>query len=308
MSITIFHNRSHVEAFRQNVHGCDQLRIDGAEEIEILSLGEEALHEAERHRVILAIVQSRPVATIAELCNVTGASEATIRRDIAAMHVEGKLRRLRGGAEAISPPEQGGLAGRPYIVNKTLNIAQKRAIARAAASLCQDGEPIIVNAGTTTYQMVEHLASRRLSVFTNSFPIAEHLLHNSSNSVVIPGGMVYREQNIILSPFGGAVAGHFYARKMFMGCQGIGRLGIMEADPMVIQSELALIGQADELIILADSSKFSRRSSLILCGLDRVTTVITDAGVRDEDRQMLEDAGVGLIVAEAAAAISHSAA
>jgi DeoR family ulaG and ulaABCDEF operon transcriptional repressor len=266
------------------------------------------LHETERHRVILATVQSRPVATVAELCDVTGSSEATIRRDIGALHIQGRLRRLRGGAEAVNPPEQGGLIGRPFSVNETLNINQKRAIARVAAEMCKDGEPIIINGGTTTHQMVDHLVGRRLSVFTNSFAIAEHLIHHSRNNVVIPGGTIYREQNVILSPFGGVVAGHFYARKMFMGCQGIARHGLMEADPMVVQSELALIGQADELIILADASKFTRRSSLILCGLDRVTTIITDRGIRDEDRQMLESAGVGLIVADEAAETTQSVA
>jgi DeoR family ulaG and ulaABCDEF operon transcriptional repressor len=138
-----------------------------------------------------------------------------------------------------------------------------------------------------------------MSVFTNSFAIAEHLLHHSRNTVVIPGGTVYREQNVILSPFGGVVASHFYAKRMFIGCQALGRLGLMEADPMVIQSELTLIDQAEELIVLADSSKFSGRSSLILCGLDRIATVITDGGIRDEDRAMLEAAGADLIVADA---------
>lgn len=256
------------------------------------------MHETERHRVILAAVQARPVATVADLVEITGTSEATIRRDIAALHIQGQLRRVRGGAEAVNPPEQSALIGRPFSVNESINISAKRAIARAAADLCRDGESIIINGGTTTYQMVPHLAARRLSVFTNSFAIAEYLIHNSRNSVVIPGGTVYREQNVILSPFGGVVASHFYARKMFMGCQGLNAHGLMEADPMVVQSELALIGQADELIVLADSSKFKAKSSLILCELDRITTVVTDGGIRDEDRQMLETAGVGLIVAE----------
>ncbi|MCW5720204.1 MAG: DeoR/GlpR transcriptional regulator [Devosia sp.] len=259
------------------------------------------MHETERHRIILAAAQSRPVVTVTELCEVTGSSEATIRRDIAALDVQGKLRRVRGGAEALTPPEQSGLIGRPFSVNEALNIAQKRAIARAAADMCRDGEPIIINGGTTTYQMVHHLTNKRVSVFTNSFIIAEYLIHNSRNPVVIPGGTVYREQNVILSPFGGVVASHFYAKRMFIGCQGIGPHGLMEADPMVVQSELALIGQADELIVLADSTKFSGRSSLILCGLDRIAAVITDSGIRDEDRQMLETAGVRLIVADATA-------
>lgn len=260
--------------------------------------GEIDLHETERHRVILSAVQSRPMATVADLCEVTDASEATIRRDIAALHVQGKLRRVRGGAEAINPPSQGGLVGRPFSVNETININQKRAIARLAADMCGDGEPIIINGGTTTYQMVHYLTTKRLNVFTNSFAIAEFLIHNSRNSVVIPGGTIYREQNVILSPFGGVVASHFHAKRMFIGCQGIGAHGLMEADPMVVQSELALIDQAEELVLLADSSKFSGRSSLILCGLDRIAAVITDSGIRDEDRQMLETAGVRLLVAE----------
>ena len=259
------------------------------------------MHETERHRVILAALGARSFVTVAELCDVTNSSEATIRRDIAALHVRGDLRRVRGGAEAINPPEQSALVGRPFAVNETINIAQKRAIAREAAQLCREGEPIIINGGTTTYQMVHHLNGKRLSVFTNSFAIAEYLIHNSRSSVVIPGGTVYREQNVILSPFGGVVASHFYAKRMFIGCQGLGQVGLMEADPMVVQSELALIGQADELIVLADSSKFSGRSSLILCGLDRISAVITDSGIRDEDRQMLETAGVRLIVAETTA-------
>jgi DeoR family ulaG and ulaABCDEF operon transcriptional repressor len=261
--------------------------------------GREILHETERHRVILAAVQARPVATISDLVDMTGTSEATIRRDISALDVQGRLRRVRGGAEALNPPEQGGLVGRPFAVNETINIEAKRAIAKVAAEMCHDGEPIILNGGTTTYQMVHYLTQKRMSVFTNSFAIAEHLLHNSRNSVVIPGGTVYREQNVILSPFGGVVAGHFYAKRMFIGCQGLGKAGLMEADPMVVQSELALINQAEELIVLADSSKFTGRSSLILCGLDRIATVITDGGIREEDRAMLEKAGVNLVVADA---------
>ena len=101
---------------------------------------------------------------------------------------------------------------------------------------------------------------------------------------------------------------NFYARKMFIGAAGLGPRGLMEADPLLIQAELKLISQADELVVLADSSKFSARSSLVLCGLDRITTVITDRGIRDEDRQMLETAGVGLIVAEAVAERGKTAA
>jgi DeoR family transcriptional regulator, ulaG and ulaABCDEF operon transcriptional repressor len=260
------------------------------------------MHESERHRIILSAVQDRPLVTVGDLVSLTGASEATIRRDIATLHVQKKLRRVRGGAESLAPPQFVGLAGRPFSVNEGMHIAQKRAIARAAVELCEDGDPIIINGGTTTFQMVHPLSARRMQVFTNSFAIAEHLLKHSKNTVLLPGGTIYREQNIILSPFDNDVARNFYARRMFMGAQGLGALGLMEADPLLIQAEQKLIGQADELVVLVDSSKFARRSSLILCPLARIHTVITDEGISDREARMLEASDIRLIVAPVGAA------
>ncbi len=259
------------------------------------------MHEKERHRIILAAVRARPVASVADLVDIIGVSEATIRRDIAALDEKGALKRVRGGAEALDPPSQNALIGRPFSVSESLNLSAKRAIARTAAALCSDGDQIIINGGTTTFQMVPHLASSRLTVFTNSFPIAEYLVHNSHSSVVIPGGTIYREQQIVISPFGGVVGSHFYAQRMFLGCHGLSALGVMEADPLVVQSELALMGQAEEVIVLADSSKFRARTSLILCTLDKVSTIITDAGLDAADRAMLNDAGVNLVIADVSA-------
>lgn len=259
------------------------------------------MHEKERHRIILSAVQDRPVVTVLDVCNLTGASEATVRRDIATLHMQKKLRRVRGGAEAITPPQFVGLAGRPFSVNETMRIKEKQAIARAAVDLCEDGDSIIINGGTTTFQMVHPLASRRMQVFTNSFPIAEHLLKHSKNTIMLSGGTIYREQNIILSPFDNDVTRNFYAKRMFMGVQGLGPLGLMEADPLLIQAEQKLIGQADELVVLADSSKFENRSSLVLCPLARITTVITDGMVSDKAASMLEAAEVNLIVVQSGA-------
>jgi len=94
--------------------------------------------------MILSAVHDRPVVKVSELCEITGASEATIRRDIAALHSEQKLTRVHGGVEAINPAGRGGLAGQTYAVNETRNAAEKRAIARAAVEMCDDGEPIII--------------------------------------------------------------------------------------------------------------------------------------------------------------------
>jgi DeoR family ulaG and ulaABCDEF operon transcriptional repressor len=136
-----------------------------------------------------------------------------------------------------------------------------------------------------------------MQILTNSFPIAEHLLRNSKNTITVPGGAIYREQNIILSPFDNDVTRNFYARRMFTSAKGISPIGVMEGDPLLIQAEQKLLNQAEELVLLADSSKFASRSSLILCPLERVHTVITDDGISPRDAKFVEQSGIRLIVA-----------
>ena len=262
------------------------------------------MHEAERHRMILSAVRSRPVLTVAEAMSLTGASEATARRDIATLDTQQKLRRVRGGAEALAPPAPGyagageTLAGRSWEISAGLNRAEKQIIARAAVDLCADGEAIIINGGTTTFQMVHPLAGRQLQVFTNSFPIADHLLHQSRNTVMLPAGTIYRAQQIILSPFDSDGSRNFRARRMFMGAEGIGPMGIGEADPLLARAEEKLIGQADELVVLADATKFDRTPSLIVRPLDAVSVLITDDRISDASARTVEAAGVRLIVVD----------
>ena len=252
------------------------------------------MHERERHRIILSALQERAVVTVQDVMEYTSASEATVRRDIAALADEGRLRKVRGGAEAIQPA--GILSARSFRQSQSVNLAQKRAIARRAVELCHDGEAIIINGGTTTFQMVHYLTGHRLQVLTNSFPISEHLLKHSRCTVMVPAGTIYREQSIILSPFENDGTVHFYAKRMFMGAQGVSPLGIMESDALIIQSEQRLMRQAEELVLLVDSSKFQNRSSLVLCPLERATTIITDDGITEAAQRMVEDAGITLLI------------
>ncbi len=257
--------------------------------------------ERQRHREILRALAEHNVLTIKQMTELLGVSEATVRRDVRQLAANEQLRKIRGGAEAVPATDTQGLAGRPFEVSRMLNVERKRAIAKAAAGLCRDGESIIINGGTTTYMMVEFLASRRLQILTNSFSIAETLNHTSANRIILPGGEIYRKQQIVLSPFDTDVVQNHYASKMFMGAQGLGIQGLMEVDPLLIQAEKKLIGQADRLIVMVDSSKFQRRGSLILCPLDRIDMVITDGSVKDEHATMLTEAGIEVLVAESLA-------
>lgn len=256
------------------------------------------MHERERHRIILETLQMRPVATVQEFVDATGGSEATIRRDLAALATQGRLRKLRGGAEALHPPTLVNFQTHRGASSATPHSLEKRAIGCRAVEMCREGDAIIINGGSTTFQMVHAMGSLRLQVLTNSFSIADHLLRHSKCTVFVPFGSIYREQNIILSPFAEDGTAHFRARRMFMGARGLSQLGIMEEDALTISSEQRLMRQADELVVLVDATKFAAQSSMILAPLNRATCIVTDHRITASNRQMIEDAGVQLVIAD----------
>ncbi|QRX82605.1 DeoR/GlpR family DNA-binding transcription regulator [Glaciimonas sp. PAMC28666] len=249
-----------------------------------------------RRKGLLKLLAEHNAASVEQLVDWLNSSPATVRRDIVWLAERNLLTRTRGGAEDLPQKKRTfALSGETFQNNLERYSAEKRAIARYATDMCADGETIIINGGTTTYMMVAFLAEKRLKILTNSFLMAERLLMTSENEIILPGGKVYREQNVILSPFDNDITQHHYAAKMFMGVYGLSMLGLMEVDPILIQAEKRLISQTEELIVLADSSKFARKAGLILCGLNRVACVITDTGASDAAIQMLEQAGVKVI-------------
>ncbi|MBY0239803.1 MAG: DeoR/GlpR family DNA-binding transcription regulator [Burkholderiaceae bacterium] len=252
-----------------------------------------------RRKRLLKLLAEHETATVPQLVDWLNASPATVRRDISWLAMRNLLTRTRGGAANLPQKKRSfPLTSESFQNNIRAHAESKRAIARQAAGMCRDGETIIINGGTTTFMMAEFLVDQHLKILTNSFLMAERLLVTSENEIIVPGGKVYREQNVILSPFDNDITQHHYAAKMFMSVYGLSLLGLMEADPLLIQAEKRLISQAEELIVLADSSKFAKKAGLILCGLNRVSTVITDTYASDSAVQLLEQSGIKVLTVE----------
>jgi DeoR family ulaG and ulaABCDEF operon transcriptional repressor len=254
--------------------------------------------EAERQKIILKLVQERSIVSVADLVEILDASDATVRRDVNALADRGEIRRIRGGAEAVRPRHEARLVGTPFALSRDMHVAQKRAIARAAAALIDDGDSIIISGGTTTFALVEFLTGHNLDILTNSIPIVTQLLATSRNRVTIPGGTIFREQNIVLSPFENDTIKNFWAEKMFVSGYGVNRFGLMEADPLIVQSHSRLLRRTDKLIVMADSSKLQQRSSMIVASLEQISTLITDDGAHDETLAPFRDAGIEVIEAK----------
>jgi len=256
--------------------------------------------ERERHHLILKIVNERSFASVGDLVELLAASEATIRRDINALAERGEITRIRGGAEAVSPRHEAHLVGMPFAMSQAIHAPQKRAIARAAAQLISPGESIIINGGTTTVALVEFLADHELDILTNSFPIAAQLLATSRNRITLPGGTIYREQNIVLSPFENDVIGNFWGNRLFTGCYGVNRFGMMETDPLIVQAQRKLLKRSENVVVMADSSKLRRKSSMVVAALESITTLVTDSGASPEELDVFKAAGITVVVATVA--------
>jgi DeoR family ulaG and ulaABCDEF operon transcriptional repressor len=236
---------------------------------------------------------------VQDLLTRLAASEATVRRDLSELEAEGKLRRIRGGAEATARTLPRALTGQPaFSAAHARRLAQKRAIAGRAAQLVTPGMSIIIDGGTTTFALVEFLRGVDVRVLTSSFPVAESLLRQTSVQLIVPGGPVYREQQLILSSFEEPAIQTFWAQTMFIGAQALRAQGVMQSDPLLVQAQRQLIERAERLVVLADSSKFLAHGSLVLCPLSRIHTVITDEGASDAALRMLERAGVSVLVAK----------
>jgi DeoR family transcriptional regulator, ulaG and ulaABCDEF operon transcriptional repressor len=255
------------------------------------------MHERERWQLILTKVRERGLIRVNELVNETGASAATLRRDLSKLEEMGQIRRVHGGVEAVEAANQPNLSARSFGLSQSINAERKRLVARAAAKMCEDGESIILNAGSTTWFMTEFLRERRMQILTNSFPIAQELIANSDNRIVLPGGEIYREQGIVLSPFDEDAIQHFTASKMFMSCYSISPMGIVECDPLIARAESKLLSRTDKLIVIADSSKFETRGNMVVCPLSRVHTLVTDIGAPQAMLDHLRSLGVEVVVA-----------
>ena len=135
-------------------------------------------------------------------------------------------------------------------------------------------------------------------MLTNSYPLANFLIEETQNRVALPGGQVYRDQKLIVSPFDDDAIQHYSAKLMFMSALSIGPLGVIEGDPLIARAETKLLRRAEKLIVLADGSKFTVKGSLVVCPLSRIHILITDNSAPPAALAMLREAGVQVEVVE----------
>lgn len=235
-----------------------------------------------RMEAILAELDKEQAVSVAHLCRVTGASEATIRRDLNELARRGKLNKVYGGALPIREKFQTDELDMD--TKRQLHQEEKMRIARYAASLITDDDVVYLDAGSTVMYMVEHIQAAKATFVTNSVECALRLPKRGLRTYVI-GGVLKPGTLAIIG--GEAMEGlkKYHFTKAFLGTNGIAiGPGFTTPDPEEAMVKAAAAAHAREIWVLADSSKFGAITAaafLPLEGAGIISDRLADPGYRD---------------------------
>jgi DeoR/GlpR family transcriptional regulator of sugar metabolism len=249
----------------------------------------------ERQRRILELVDDRGVVRVTDLSRHFDVSEMTVRRDLVALEDQGALRRSHGGAVSLRRFRR-----EPLFEQKGLrNPDEKRAIGALAASLVETGETILVNSGSSTLELLRNLPNIELRVVTSNAG-ALHAGLGDQLECIIVGGLYRPRSNSFVGAFAVQTLEQVFAAKTFIGVDGVD-LSAGLTTPSHQEAEIARVmirRTRGTVIVLADSSKIGGVSPFVTAPLDEVDVFITDSGISDEFRSVLEERGVEVMVAE----------
>ncbi|WP_223805178.1 DeoR/GlpR family DNA-binding transcription regulator [Tsuneonella flava] len=252
------------------------------------------LGEARRARM-LAWLQEEGSARVRKLADVFEVSEVTIRQDLETLEAQGHIVREHGGAFLKSVPQQ----VRSMALQNTGQMEAKRQIGVAAAALVTDGSSIILDAGSTTTEVAASLAGRRdITLITNALNIALMLGGEPGFDVHMTGGH-FKAPTLSLSGERSAeYLQGLYVDRLFLAVAAIDvAAGLTYPALSDLPVKRAMIEAASEVVLVADSSKIGGRSFTALGGLDLIDVLVTDKGISDADRAVIEAVGVKTIVA-----------
>lgn len=242
----------------------------------------------QRRSQILQLTEESGFVSLHQLVEQTGASESTVRRDLEYLDSVGRLQRTRGGAVYCGLPEQ------DFEFRQSVASAEKQQIAQRCCDLISDRETVLLDGGTTTLEVARRLIGRNLRVVTNSVPIGHLLMSHPGIELFMIGGFVYPQTGVALGELALAALREINVTRLVMGAGGITTEGLFNSNALLVDTERQMLEVAEQITLVADSTKFGRRAFTHLCGLDRLNQVITDDGIPEHWREVLRKTGLDL--------------
>jgi DeoR/GlpR family transcriptional regulator of sugar metabolism len=247
---------------------------------------------AERYEKIVEWVDAQGSMRVTELSERCGVTEETIRRDLDKLEQAGRLRRSHGGAVSVKYKDE-GQSEIPYPERAVTHAEEKRRIADEAVKMVEHGDRIALDASTTAWYMAAGLPNIPLTVLTNSIKVAAELSNKEQIRVIATGGQLASKSLSLVGPLAERSLDAYYVDKVFLSCKGVHLTkGISESNELQALVKQKMISIADEVILLADSSKFGVQAFTRVAELSSVAKVITDLGLDEEQVRTLNEQSI----------------
>lgn len=246
----------------------------------------------ERRNRLLEFVRQRRFASLPELVEAMQVSESTIRRDLEQLEEQDSVKRIHGGVlYAGSTPKL------PHFESRgPARWDQKRAIARCTAQMIENGDTVLLDGGSTTFEVARLLVGRPLHVVTTSLPVANLFASDPGSDLVVIGGNICPRSGVAQGPIAEDMISRLRVGKTVLSVAGISEEGFFNNNLLLVETERAMMKAADLVIVVADSSKFGRQSLAHLCELGAPDRLVVDDEVTEAWKARL-DAELDLVIA-----------
>ena len=251
----------------------------------------------ERRRTVLELLEKQGRVTVEELTRLFGVSAVTARGDLDALSEIGALFRSHGGAVRPLSPVQ----DYPLEVKQTMYQAEKIRIARAATRLIENQQTVILDSGTTCAEIAANLRRSKpmsLTVITHALNIAVELARASNLTLIMIGGILRQVSSSFVGPQAEQMVRDLHADHFFLAVDGLDpEIGLTTPDILEAQLNTLMMRAAREVTVVADASKFGRRSLSVIGEVKLVKRVITDESVSKEHVDRLRQLGIEVVLA-----------
>lgn len=249
----------------------------------------------ERRAKILETINTTGQVNIYELSEAFEVSDVTIRKDLDNLEKKNMLIRVRGGAL------KNLRVGLDYELSdkKKKFLREKQLIGAKAASLVEENDTIILDSGTTTLEVARHLTGfNDLTIITNAINIAGLLGDFENLKILVPGGYLRKKSFSLIGAQADDNFQKYFCDKLFLAVDGFDlEYGLSTPNPEEAHLNRTMIAMSKQLIVVADSSKFLRKSFAFICPVERVDVVVTDQGIPADIKKKLENMNVKVLIA-----------
>lgn len=240
------------------------------------------------------LIRQRGFVSIPDLRSSLDVSESTIRRDLDYLEAEGEAKRTHGGVFTTGPTATLGV----FETRRDEQWEKKRIIAEAASQLFENHDTILLDGGSTTYELAKQLVHCPLQVVTNSLPLANLFSTTEQVDLVMLGGYVHNRTGVSLGPYANDMLRTLNVQTAVLSIAGADERGFYNSNLLLVETERAMMDAADRTIVVADSSKFGKSSLARMCELKDANIVVTDSELSEQWRSRLVSTGVELVIAE----------